>query len=300
MLTEILLRSIFPAAPDEDIKAFLTVGMQRLDEAGIIHSLTRLCFFLAQVGHESDGLTCREERLSYSAEGLMKTWPSRFPTLETARKYARKPEALAEFVYGGRADLGNTQDGDGYRFRGRGYIQLTGRSNYRETGRITGLDLVNDPDLASRAENAVWLACAFWDMNRLNAVCDRGDFKALTAKINGPRMLHLQDRLVRLETVQRILGATQTPTVPARPRVEAPKPRPKPVSPAGPQTPSESLASPVVLAAQNKLTRLGYYLGAIDGIYNQVLRDALWAFQSDEDLPLTGRLDQRTRSELNV
>jgi putative chitinase len=263
-----------------------------------MQGMNRLHYFLAQLGHESEGLTHKEENLNYSATGLMKTWPSRFPTLEFAKKYERNPEKIANFVYGGR--MGNVNPGDGYRFRGRGYIQLTGRETYRDIGRIAGLDLESNPELASKPEHAVRIACAYWNWKRINPSCDAGDFTEVTRKINGGT-IGLPDRLNWLDKVQRLLkpGGT-TPATPAVTPQPVPTPRPKPVTPTKPAEEAESLSNPAVLAAQKKLHTLGYYEGVIDGIYNQLLRTALWAFQTDEDLPQTGRLDDRTRKELNV
>lgn len=300
MLTKAQLKSIFPKAVDAELQAFIAFGENALKDSGILQGVNRLHYFLAQLGHESNGLTIKEENLSYSAERLMKVWPSRFPTLDVARKYERSPEKLANFVYGGR--MGNVNPGDGYRYRGRGYIQLTGRDAYREVGRIAGLDLENNPDLASEAAHAVRIACGFWTWKKLNPACDAGDFAGLTRRINGG-INGLTDRFEWLEKVKHVLAAGPELQDPAKPVVS---PDPTPVRPTRP-VPSpatveseESLSNPAILAAQKKLSTLGYYQGVIDGIYNQLLRAALWAFQTDEDLPQTGRLDDRTRRELNV
>jgi putative chitinase len=300
MLTKAQLKSIFPKALDDEIDAFITFGMQALKDSGIAQGVNRLHYFLAQLGHESSGLTCKEESLSYSAERLTKVWPSRFPSVEFAKAYERNPQKLANFVYSGR--MGNVNPGDGYRYRGRGYIQLTGRDAYREVGQIAGLDLENNPDLASKPEHAVRIACAFWSWKKLNPTCDAGDFAGLTRRINGG-LNGLTDRFDWLEKVQEVLrvpsdpGTTPVTTTTPKP---VPTPRPKPTQPATPVDEGESLSNPAILAAQKKLTTLGYYQGVLDGIYNQLLRTALWAFQTDEDLPQTGRLDDRTRKELNV
>jgi putative chitinase len=226
----------------------------------------------------------------------MEIWPSRFPTLDVAKEYERDPEKLANFVYGGR--MGNVNTGDGYRYRGRGYIQLTGRETYREVGRIAGLDLESNPDAAARPENAIRIACAFWTWKNINPACDVGDFTAVTKKINGGTH-GLNDRLQWLSKVKGVVSATPstTPTTaPATNTATSTTTKPKPQ----PADDGESLANPAVMEAQKKLTRLGYYKGVINGIYNQMMRAALWAFQKDEDLPQTGRLDARTREELNV
>lgn len=305
MLTKTALRAIFPRAPEADLEAFVTFGVAALKNAGILEMANRLQYFLAQLGHESNGLTHKEENLNYSAQRMTEIWPSRFPTLEAAKPYAFNPEKLANKVYGNR--MGNTEPGDGYRFRGRGYIQLTGRETYREVGEIAGLDLEANPELAAKPENAVQIACAFWSWKKINKHCDAGDFTGVTQRINGGTN-GLSDRLDWLRKVKTIVTsttnggvatatpsttATTTPSKPAKPPVTTPA-KPKPA-----EAP-ETLANNAVLEAQKKLTRLGYYKGVLNGIYDQMLRAALWAFQGDEDLPQTGRLDTRTRAELNV
>ena len=298
MLTKAQLASIFPKAVDSDLQAFISFGEQALKESGILAGLTRLQYFLAQLGHESNGLTHKEENLNYSATRLMEIWPSRFPTLVIAQKYDRDPEKLANFVYGGR--MGNVDPGDGYKYRGRGYIQLTGRETYREIGKVAGLDLEGSPELAAKPENAVRIACAFWTWKKINPSCDVGDFTAVTKRINGGTN-GLTDRLEWLSKVQAVVKvapatSTSTPVVSQPPVTTPAKPQPKPQ----PNENAANLSNNAVLEAQKKLTRLGYYQGVMDGIYNQLLRAALWAFQKDEDLPQTGRLDTRTRAELNV
>jgi putative chitinase len=308
MLTKAALRAIFPRAPEVDLDAFITSGIEALRDAGILEMANRLQYFLAQLGHESNGLTHKEENLNYSAQRLTEIWPSRFPTLDSAKPFAFNPEKLANKVYGGR--MGNTEPGDGYRYRGRGYIQLTGRETYREIGKIAGLDLEANPELASKPENAVKIACAFWTWKKINKQCDAGDFTGVTQRINGGTN-GLSDRLDWLRKVKNVVTATTnggvatatpsttttTTTTPAKPKPATTTTTPTKPKPA--EQP-ETLANNAVLEAQKKLSRLGYFKGVLNGIYDQALRAALWAFQGDEDLPQTGRLDARTRAELNV
>jgi putative chitinase len=141
--------------------------------------------WLAQLSVESGGFIRLEENLSYSAQRLMAVWPRRFPNLAAAEPYARNPRALAEKVYGGRADLGNNELGDGWRYRGRGYIQTTGRANYGLTGAALGLDLLTDPDQLSRPAIAARAAGFFWEHNDLGPLARAGDVEAVTRKING-------------------------------------------------------------------------------------------------------------------
>jgi putative chitinase len=297
MLTKAQLKSVFPRAIESDIDAFLKFGEKALKDAGIFDGLNRLHYFLAQLGHESNGLTHSEENLNYSATRLMEIWPGRFPTIEIAQQYDRDPEKLANFVYGGR--MGNVNPGDGYKFRGRGYIQLTGRETYREVGKIAGLDLEANPDLAAKPEHAVKIACAFWTWKRVNAACDAADFTAATKKINGGTN-GLDDRLEWLSKVKSVVSTAPTGTGTATPAKPTPAKPTTPAQPAKPAGQPETLANDAVMNAQKKLSRLGYYKGVIDGIYNQMMRTALWAFQKDEDLPQTGRLDAKTKEELNV
>ena len=297
MLTRTQLKSVFPRAVDADIDAFLNFGEQALKNSGILEGLNRLQYFLAQLGHESNGLTSREENLNYSASRLMEIWPGRFPTLDIAQQYDRDPEKLANFVYGGR--MGNVNPGDGYRYRGRGYIQLTGRDTYRDVGKIAGLNLEANPDLAAKPENAIRIACAFWTWKGINTACDVGDFTAVTKKINGGTN-GLDDRIEWLNKVKTVVATP--PNGPAKPATTTTTTSTTTTTPAKPKPAEEpeTLANDAVLQAQKKLTRLGYYKGVANGIYNQMMRAALWAFQKDEDLPQTGRLDAKTREELNV
>jgi len=300
MLTKLQLAAIFPNAETSAIDAFISSGLQALQTSGILDGANRLFYFLAQLGHESNGLTVREENLNYSASRLLQVWPSHFASLEVAKKYEYKPEQLANLVYGGR--MGNTDDGDGYKYRGRGYIQLTGRDTYREIGKIAGLDLEKNPDLASQVANAPKIACAFWTWKNINPACDNADFTAVTQKVNGGTN-GLSDRLAWLSKVQTVLAKpADTKPKPA----PSPAPAPVPSHAPAPQTPhadaaaTESLANDSVRMAQAKLTRLGFYRGVINGIYNQLLRAALMEFQRQEGLTPTGRLDGETMAELNV
>lgn len=144
-------------------------------EAAGINTPLRICHFMAQISVESGGLRIVEENLRYSASRLCAVWPKRFPTLNAAEPYANNPQALANKVYGGR--MGNEKAGDGWRYRGRGPKQITGRDNYRAIGREMGLDLEGDPDLLLEPKNGVLAAIAFWDMNDCNTPADRNDIR---------------------------------------------------------------------------------------------------------------------------
>lgn len=139
--------------------------------------------FMAQMDHESGGFKNYEENLNYSAKGLRKTFGKYYGTDAEAEADARNPEAIANKVYGGR--MGNKDPGDGFKFRGRGAVQLTGRDNYDAAGKALGLDLVNNPDLAQDPANAGKIAAWYWKKNNLGAAGKAGDVTAATRKING-------------------------------------------------------------------------------------------------------------------
>jgi len=161
-----------------------------------IETLEQQASFLAQCGHESAGFTALVENLNYKAESLCKVWPKRFPTLEAAQPYHRNPEAIANKVYASRMGNGDEESGDGFAYRGRGLIQLTGRDNYRACGDDLGVDLESDPDLVSTPQFAALSAGWFWNKNHLNNIAS--DIVAVTKKINGGTH-GLDDRVARTE-----------------------------------------------------------------------------------------------------
>lgn len=171
-----------------------------------INTPTRQAAFIGQCGHESASFKVLEENLNYSAKGLCATWPSRFPNLEFAAEYERKPERIANKVYGGRADLGNTEEGDGWRFHGRGLIQLTGRTNYTVCGQALGQPFAEHPELVLEPEWACLSAGWFWNKRGLNSLADAEDWTTITKRINGGT-IGLDDRVNRIHKAMDILGA---------------------------------------------------------------------------------------------
>lgn len=142
--------------------------------------------FISQCAHESGQFTLVVENLNYSLEGLMKVFPSRFPTKEVAEQYARNPEKIANFIYSNRMGNGTPESGDGWKYRGRGFIQLTGRSNYTQFSKDTGIDAVNNPDLLLAVPGAVESAYWFWTKNsKLNTFADTENIGSMTKTING-------------------------------------------------------------------------------------------------------------------
>jgi putative chitinase len=163
----------------------------------------RQAAFIGQCAHESANFKVLQENLNYSAEGLMKTWASRFPTKEIADQYARQPAKIAGKVYNGR--MGNTSEEEASKYLGRGLIQLTGKENYEHCGSSLGVDLLGNPDLLTTPEYAALSAGWFWNKKGLNSLADSGDIETMTKRINGG--LHgLDDRKAKIAKAEQVLG----------------------------------------------------------------------------------------------
>jgi putative chitinase len=149
-----------------------------------IDTRLRLAAFLAQIGHESGRLSRVVENLNYSAAGLMAQWKDLFDA-KLAAEYARQPERIANVAYGAR--MGNTEKGDGWKYRGRGLIQVTGKNNYRACGEVLGMDLLTTPSLLETPKGAALSAGWYWDSTNLNALADIGDIQNIGSLINTGR-----------------------------------------------------------------------------------------------------------------
>ena len=205
MLTELQLREILPLLPAPKAQQYLPHLNEAL-QAFEIGTLLRAAAFIAQTAHESAQYNRLLESLIYSkAAGLMATWPKRFPTEASALPYVRNEEKLANFVYADRMGNGDAASGEGFRYRGRGIIQLTGKDNYRAAGLALGLDLIGQPELAQAPEVAFRVAGLYWKSNKLNELADRPDFKAITQRINGGQT-GAADREKYYATAQQVLG----------------------------------------------------------------------------------------------
>jgi putative chitinase len=172
--------------------------LQETFEKYQINTPQRQACFIGQCMHESGGFKHLKENLNYSAKALMATWPSRFPDADIAEKYARQPEMIANKVYGGR--MGNTEDGDGAKYIGRGLIQLTGKDNYTAFGEAIGEDLVANPQLVEQPRYAALSAGWFWNKRGLNALADAMDIETLTKRINGGS-IGIDDRKAKISMV---------------------------------------------------------------------------------------------------
>jgi putative chitinase len=161
-----------------------------------INTPKRQACFIGQCMHESGGFKNLTENLNYSATGLMRTWPSRFPDMETAQKYERNPSKIASKVYLGR--MGNETEEDAAKYIGRGLIQLTGKENYANCGLGIGVDLLGNPDWLATPKYAALSAGWFWNKKGLNALVD--DITTMTKRINGGT-IGLDDRKAKINMV---------------------------------------------------------------------------------------------------
>lgn len=161
--------------------------------------------FIGQCGHECGQFKVLEENLNYRAETLMKLWSKRFPTLEVANQYARNPKKIANMVYSNRMGNRDEASGDGYRFRGRGCIQLTGHANYFHAGQACGVDFVMEPDLVATPQFAAMTAGWFWNTHNLNQYADSRNYVLMTKKINGGT-IGLDDRIKHIDMAIAVLS----------------------------------------------------------------------------------------------
>lgn len=196
----------------------VTYAMQRYE----INTPNQVAAWLAQTAHESGGYTALVENLNYRAATLAACWPTRFAVLNANKKpvkdakgkniptkvaeaIAGKPELIANMVYSGRMGNGTADSGEGWKYRGRGLKQLTGKFNYTKCSEAIGLDLVNEPDLLLEVQGAALSAAWFWHANKCGPLADADDFVGLTKKINGGT-IGLEDRTKRYKAVLALMG----------------------------------------------------------------------------------------------
>jgi putative chitinase len=205
ILDPLQLKEIMPNAKDEDIDFYLDALNRQLNLYEINTPL-RQAHFIAQIAHESGAFRYKSENLNYSAKALKAVFGKYFPTEELAQECARKPEKIANSVYANRMGNSDTESGDGWKYRGRGLIQLTGCENYKKCSQVIGKDLIEEPDLLIHDPDiAVGAACWFWDMKKLNRHADEDDLKTITKKINGG--YHgLEDRASYLDRAKKIFN----------------------------------------------------------------------------------------------
>jgi len=193
MITLELLRAMCPKTKVSILESYVEPLNTVAEYYDMFENPRRAAGFLAQIAHESGGFNFVKENLNYSADGLRKIFGKYFPNDEIAKQYARKPEKIANRVYSNRMKNGDEASGDGYRFCGRGLIQLTGRDNYTRFAEALDMSIEDTIAYLETPNGAVASAGWFWDNNKLNQYCDANDFITLTKRINGGTN-GLQDR----------------------------------------------------------------------------------------------------------
>jgi putative chitinase len=171
-----------------------------------INTKSRVAAFIAQCAHESGGFKAIKENLNYKAESLCRVWPRYFPNIDIARQYAQQPEKIANRAYANRMGNGPEESGDGWKFCGRGLIQLTGKDNYTRYAQSLEIGLDEASEHLTTFEGCVQSAAWFWEANNLNQWADAGDMLTLTKRINGGT-LGLEDRIKHYQHALHVLGA---------------------------------------------------------------------------------------------
>lgn len=196
-----IIYKLFPSLDWQWYDAFLLLNDYS------INSPLRISHFLAQSSHESNDFKTLSENLNYSEQGLLRTFPKYF-TQDQAKHYARKPEKIANRVYANRLGNGSEQSGDGWKYRGRGAIQVTGKNNYKNCSEYLFNDdiLLTNPEMLQEPKYAILSACWYWDINNLNKIADGNNIELLTRRINGGTN-GLEDRRVRFGRIYSVLNS---------------------------------------------------------------------------------------------
>jgi putative chitinase len=202
ILTKEQLAQLIPGNPYVD---YWHSAMERCLPDYDINTPQRVAAFMAQCGHESGNFKFLKENLKYRAASLTKVWPKYFPNMDIANQYAGNEEKIANRAYAGRMGNGPEESGDGWRFCGRGLIQLTGRNNYQNFADSIETDINDIPAYLATFEGAVQSACWFWETNKLNQWADKGDMLTLTKRINGGT-LGLDDRIKHYQHALHVMG----------------------------------------------------------------------------------------------
>ncbi|MEL6567760.1 MAG: peptidoglycan-binding protein [Pseudomonadota bacterium] len=254
-----------------------------LKENGIDSAL-RLAHFIGQGLIETGWLRYHTENLNYSEEALKSTFSFYRRNPDLAREHARKPELIANTVYQNHPSLGNREPGDGWKYRGRGFIQLTGRDNYERYADASNVDIVNDPDIISRDFNkSIEVAAAFWRVNGLSTFADQDDGAKVSRGVNrgdphARAAAHGEGERISWTAVA--LGLVRAPGDFSEQVDDAPEPTATVLK--------RGAFGEAVKSLQDDLLMLGYTLGAADGVYGPATHRAVLAFQHDHGLGKDG------------
>jgi len=203
-ITQEQMAAALPSVSAENIDKFYGPMCDAMQEFEI-NTNKRAAAFLAQCAHESGNFRTLHENLNYKAEGLMRIFHKYFPDEDTANAYAHNQEKIANRVYANRMGNGDEDSGDGFRYCGRGLIQLTGKTNYETCGNELQVDLDSNPEYLESPEGAARSAAWFWWSRDLNELADTGDIKAITKRINGG-FIGLEERTALYDRALSVLG----------------------------------------------------------------------------------------------
>lgn len=205
MITLELLQKVCPKTKKETLDKFVEPLNEVGQKYGLFENKERISCFIAQIAHESGGFNFVEENLNYSAKGLQGVFKKYFPTEELAKQYERQPEKIASRVYANRMGNGPEESKEGFKFKGRGLIQLTGKDNYTKFAKSMEMSIDEAVEYLKTVKGAVESAAWFWGANKLNDLCDKKDFITLTKRINGGT-IGLEDRKHHYDIVREALG----------------------------------------------------------------------------------------------
>ncbi len=300
VMTTPSLKKFAPKAREDYLKVLSEQGNEVLTRFAINKTEQRFCHFMAQVGHECGGFTIVEESGAYSAPGIMRIFgvgrhsasvtDSEAQQIAAIQPVSKRAEVLFERVYGPARsprkarDLGNTQPGDGYRYRGRGFLQITGRSAYREMGKRIGIDLEANPDLAGQPLGALMTAAAFWESRKLNTYADQDNIELITKRINGGHN-GLADRKAKYALALEIWGEDGEGT-----RTRAPT-RSLAGQSGGRRTLEYGDLGQDVLELKRMLATLGYEGFVMDEDFSKATHLAVASFQIDRGQTANGIVD---------
>lgn len=204
MITVEILQKLCPKTKKEVLEKYVAPINTLAKKFGILDDKKRIAAFIAQCAHESGGFNITTENLNYNAKALQTIFKKYFPTESEALLYERKPEKIANKVYASRMGNGDEKSGEGWKYRGRGLIQLTGKDNYSRFASAFNKTLDEAVSYLETPEGSVASAVWFWDANKLNTYCDKGDILNLTKRINGGT-IGLEERKHYYETALSIL-----------------------------------------------------------------------------------------------
>lgn len=285
-LTQASLASMLPG--NKNISA-LFEALENVLSKYEINTVNRVAGFLAQCGHESLDFTVLKENLNYSADGLNKIFPKYFKNAgRDASEYARNPEKIANVVYANRMGNGDTASGDGYKYRGRGAIQLTGKENYTSFAQSIGMSLAESVDYTETLQGAIESACWYWKSKKLNVTCDDDDIVSMTKKINGGT-IGLEDRKKHYNKNKSILSSGEVDNTPVSVIQSTPT-----------ESESSTLNSTIKLGSRGELAkRVQEKLGIkVDGIFGKDSVAALKEWQADNGLTPDGIAGKATLGKL--